>query len=133
MKNLSNSNLFMVVAISTGCCFDLGLGRLESIHFLEKYPIDGVELMIAFPNELLNFELDKQALSFLKKLEFVSIHMPFKDIIYDNNKETQELMNTSGFELDNNGLYIGDIYDTIHNNLYLAINNINCMSQNYFK
>ncbi len=92
MKNLSNYNLFMVVAISTGCCFDLGLGRLESIHFLEKYPIDGVELMIAFPNELLNFELDKQALSFLKRLKFVSIHMPIKNIIYDNNKGTQELL-----------------------------------------
>jgi endonuclease IV len=92
MKNLSNSNLFMVVAISTGCCFDLKLKELECIHFLENYQLDGVELMFALQNELLDFVLDRKALSFLSKLEFVSIHMPFKNIIYDNNKETHDVL-----------------------------------------
>lgn len=82
----------MVVAISTGCCYDLKLNKLESIHFLEKYPIDGVELMFAQPKDLLDFELDQKALTFLKKLEFVSIHMPIENVIYCNNKETQELL-----------------------------------------
>ncbi|MFA6268890.1 MAG: TIM barrel protein [archaeon] len=82
----------MVVAISTGCCHDLKLNRLESIHFLEKYPIDGVELLFAFPEELLNFELDLRALSFLSGLKFVSIHTPFENIIYSNTQETRKVL-----------------------------------------
>ena len=82
----------MVVAISIGCCFDLGLSRLESIHFLEKYPIDGIELMFAFPEELMTFELDEKILASLKKLDFVSIHMPFKNISYDSDQETKQLL-----------------------------------------
>jgi len=82
----------MVVAISTGCCHDLKLGRLESIHFLEKYPVDGLELLFAYPEELISFDLDKRALSHLKKLKFVSIHMPFENIVYSNNPETRQLL-----------------------------------------
>ena len=82
----------MVVAISTGCCYDLKLNELESVHFLEKYPIDGLELLFASPEELIHFELDDKALSFLKKLKFVSIHMPFENINYAENQETQQLL-----------------------------------------
>lgn len=82
----------MVVAISTGCCHDLKLNRLESIHFLEKYPIDGVELLFACPEELINFELDEKALNFIKHCKFVSIHMPFENVTYDKNQETQRLL-----------------------------------------
>lgn len=81
----------MSISISTGCCFDLKLNRLESIHFLETYKnqIDGIELMFASP-KYFEFILDKKSLDFLKSLKFVSIHMPFLDIIYDNNKETKK-------------------------------------------
>jgi len=82
----------MVVAISTGCCYDLKLNELESVHFLEKYPVDGVELLFATPEELICFELDEKALSFLKRLEFVSIHMPFENINYAENQETRQLL-----------------------------------------
>ncbi|MFA6064937.1 MAG: hypothetical protein WCW44_00075 [archaeon] len=82
----------MVVAVSTGCCYDLKLGKLESIHFLEKYPIDGVELLFADPEQLHNFSLDDQARKFLKGLKFVSIHMPFENITYSDNQDTKALI-----------------------------------------
>jgi len=83
----------MVVAISIGCCHDLKLTRLESIHFLEKYSIDGMELVFALPEELINFEFDEKALTILSKLSFVSIHMPFENITYKEDKETKQLLN----------------------------------------
>lgn len=88
----------MVVAISTGCCFDLDLNQLESIHWLERFKglIDGVELLFAFPNELLEFNFDERALSFLKELDFVSIHMPFKEIEYGKSAETRRLLSKAG-------------------------------------
>ena len=84
----------MVVAISTGCCFDLKLNTLQSIHFLEKYAslIDGVELLLGTPKELLEFEPDESAKSFLKSLKFVSIHMPFDEIIYKDDAKTKALL-----------------------------------------
>lgn len=77
----------MPVCISTGCCVDLGLDRLGSIYFLEKYweKIDGVELVFAFPSEALEFEFDKKAIVFLQSLEHNSIHAPFKEVAYENN------------------------------------------------
>lgn len=84
----------MTIAISTGCCFDLKLTDLESIHFLEKYinQISGVEIVFATPNELFAFEFDEKALVFLKNCEFVSIHMPFLEVTYAKNPETKQIM-----------------------------------------
>lgn len=84
----------MVIAISTGSCYDLDLGPLESIHFLEKYKhlIQGIEVALATPQGFNDFEPDDKALTFLKSLDFVSIHMPFQEIRYSNNKETRELL-----------------------------------------
>ena len=84
----------MVIAISTGSCYDLGLNPLESIHFLEKYKhlIQGIEVALATPQEFKEFKPDNKALEFLKSLDFVSIHLPFQEVRYANNKETQELL-----------------------------------------
>jgi len=129
----------MVVAISTGCCYDLKLNKLESIHFLEKYPVDGVELMFAQPKDLLDFELDQKALTFLKKLEFVSIHMPIENVIYDNNKEIQELLKkTVTFAKQVNSQYlvfhptVVKDFDLIKNlPIQVCIENMNTKENNY--
>ena len=83
-----------VISISTGSCFDLDLNTLESIQFLEKYSdqISGVEIVFATQKELFAFEFDEKALIFLKNCEFVSIHMPFIQVVYDNNLETKQIM-----------------------------------------
>ena len=94
MKNLSDSKLFMVVAISTGCCYDLKFTQqLEAIQFIKKYPVDGIELLFASPKDLFNFKFDEKAFDVLKSLKFVSIHMPFREVIYTNDSQTRELMN----------------------------------------
>ena len=84
----------MVVAISVGCCYDLGLNRLESIHYLAQFKeqINGIELLFALPGELLDFELPKQDLLFLQSMDFVSIHMPLKEVEYASNAETNNLL-----------------------------------------
>lgn len=84
----------MTISISIGCCFDLKLNKIESIHFLEKYSnlIDGVELIFATPKELIEFELDKKSATFLKSKKFITIHMPLKEIIYKKNSETKKLL-----------------------------------------
>ncbi|MBI2529549.1 MAG: hypothetical protein HYW05_00205 [Candidatus Diapherotrites archaeon] len=84
----------MCVGISTGCCHDLGLDRLEGIHYLEKFRgmIDAVEVVLAYPEEVQDFEFDERAVAFLKGLSSTSIHMPFKNAEYTGNKETADIM-----------------------------------------
>lgn len=81
----------MSVCISLGSCFDLKLNRTESLRFLQKYShlIDGIELLFATPAELMDFELDSTSKNFLDGLDFVSIHMPFIETEYLDNKETR--------------------------------------------
>ncbi len=88
----------MPVCISSGCCLDLGLNVLQSVHFLENYrgQIDGVELVFAYPNELLELEFDDKAFGFLGSLRYNSIHMPFKEVSYENDKETRRLIEKAG-------------------------------------
>ncbi|MFA5358076.1 MAG: TIM barrel protein [archaeon] len=129
----------MVVAISTGCCYDLKLSKLESVHFLEKYPIDGVELLFATPEQLTGFELDEKALSFLKRLEFVSIHMPFENINYNKNQETQQLISkANSIAKQVNAQYLVfhpntvKDFDSIKNNsLKVCIENLNKKESGY--
>jgi endonuclease IV len=90
----------MAVYISTGSCFNLGLNRIESIEFVGNYQVNGLELMLAYPQELLDFKLNKndKATAILKRFEWVSIHMPSMNVTYDNNQETKKLL-AKGIEL----------------------------------
>lgn len=69
----------MFVCLSTGGCQDLGLSRLEAIHFLERFAntIDGVEIVLATPKEVNDFSLDNRAQSFLSRFSHNSIHGPW--------------------------------------------------------
>jgi len=89
----------MVVAISMGCCYDLGLSIQDRIRFIQKYAslIDGIELLFALPKNLLDFEFEEDTLNFVKSLKFKSLHMPFKDIQYDNKRESNKLIEKASF------------------------------------
>ena len=84
----------MVIAISAGACYDLKLGRNDAIRFIQKYSdkINGIELLFATPKELLKFEFEKDTLEFVQSLDFVSIHMPVIDAIYQNDLETKKVI-----------------------------------------
>jgi len=84
----------LFLSISTGCRPDLNVNVLESIHFLEHFSdyIDGVELLFARPEHLLEFEFDKRALEFIQQLKISSLHMPFIGVEYKDNTVTNKLL-----------------------------------------
>jgi hypothetical protein len=84
----------MVVAISTGSCYDLKLTKNDAIRFIQKYSnkINGIELLFATPKELLEFEFERDMLIFVQSLDFVSIHMPIICVNYKNDLETKEII-----------------------------------------
>ena len=83
-----------VVCVSTGGFHKLEIYGAQAVREMEKYVglIDGIEIALATPKELFDFELDKKSLDILTKLKFNSVHMPFKDITYSDSKETEKLL-----------------------------------------
>ena len=82
----------MVVAISIGSCYDLRLNYSEAIKFIQKYAVDGIELVFATPKDLLDFEFVKEDLDYINSLKFKSIHMPFHEVEYVNDLGTTKLI-----------------------------------------
>ncbi|MDD3159977.1 MAG: hypothetical protein PHQ98_03350 [Candidatus ainarchaeum sp.] len=82
----------MVIAISTGSCFDLKLSFQDRIRFIQKFSVDGIELLFASPKDLLEFEFDKDTFEFVNSLKFKSIHMPFNDIEYKDDELTKKVI-----------------------------------------
>jgi sugar phosphate isomerase/epimerase len=61
-------------------------GRGSLLKFAKKLDIDGVEITFARKDDALNFELSKSDIRFLRGLDYVSIHAPFK-LVRDNSEE----------------------------------------------
>ena len=81
----------MILGISTGCCFDLGLTRIESLRFLKQFEIDAIELMFAKPQDIFDFKPTREDIAFLRSKKYVSFHAPFIDADYKNNAETKKI------------------------------------------
>lgn len=82
----------MILGISTGCCYDLGLTRIDAMRFLKQFDIDAIELMFAFPKDLFDFKLSREDIAFLRSKKYVSLHAPFKEVEYENNAKAKELL-----------------------------------------
>jgi hypothetical protein len=82
----------MVVGISIGACYDLKLSYGEAIRFIQNHGVDGIKLVFATPKDLLNFDFGKEELSIVNSFKFKSIHMPFYEIIYENNLRIKKLI-----------------------------------------
>jgi len=80
------------ICISTGCVHRLFEDRNKSINLLRQFFPEGIEISFAYVHYLLNFEIEKSNLKYLKTLKFNSIHAPSKDYIYDNNKKSREVL-----------------------------------------
>ena len=79
----------MVVAISIGSCYDLKMNYSEAINFIKKLDVKGIELTFATPKELFGFNFNEEQIEYINSLDFKSIHMPFHEIEYSNNKEAK--------------------------------------------
>ena len=87
----------MVVAISVGACYDLRLSYPEAIKFIQKYPVNGIELLFAAPKDLMDFKFEKENLDYIKSLKFKSIHMPVRGATYDDSLVTKEVIDKASF------------------------------------
>ena len=80
------------ICISTGCVYKLSDYRNDLIEKLRKFSPMGIELSFAYPKYLLNFDINKNNLEYLQSLEFNSIHAPWEDITYGENKTSKEVL-----------------------------------------
>lgn len=58
--------------------WDKGKNRAKLIDSIIKLDVSGVELTIGYKKELYNFRLNPQQIRWLRKLDYVSIHAPFR-------------------------------------------------------
>jgi hypothetical protein len=79
------------ICISTGCLYKLLEDRNEMVKELRKFSPAGIELSFAYPEYLLNFDLDKDNLEYLRSLKFNSIHAPWENITYGENGKWGQL------------------------------------------
>ncbi len=84
----------MIVSLSTGSVRHAAKSRLDQIHFVEKHfgkLVDGAELCVLSKEEFFGLKLDKQAIKFLEKLEFTTLHAPLIGTWYGKNKQTEKI------------------------------------------
>ena len=81
------------ICISTGCVYKLSDDRNDLIEELRKLSPKGIELSFAYPEYLLEFDISKNNLDYLRTLKFNSIHSPWENIIYGKNKTSEEVLN----------------------------------------
>jgi len=88
-----------ILGISTGFNYKISADMNEQIKIIRNLSleglINGLELNFAFPEKLLNFKISEKNLQYLRSLKFVSIHLPWKDIIYSDNLKAREFLSSA--------------------------------------
>jgi hypothetical protein len=82
------------ICISTGAVYKFSEDMNEKIQMLEKFSPDGVELCFADSQHLLDFKITEENLSYLRGLKAVSIHAPWKEIVYNDNELCHQVLCT---------------------------------------
>jgi hypothetical protein len=71
------------IGFSTGCLYQSGWNLEKQIEFYCSLGVSAIELGFAHPAHLLNFDLSPASMEMLRKLNWVSIHAPWKEIRYN--------------------------------------------------
>jgi len=82
------------ICISTGFVYKLSKDMNEKIGMLKNFFINGIELCFAYPEDLLSFVINQENIRYLRVLKFISIHSPWKEVIYGNNQKTKDILRT---------------------------------------
>lgn len=80
------------ICISTGFVYRLTNDRNEMIKMIREFSPQGIELSFAYPQYLFDFKISPENLEYLKTLDFVSIHSPWKEITYGNNQKSRDVL-----------------------------------------
>lgn len=81
------------ICLSTGCVYKLSNNRNDLIEELRKLSPSGIELSFAYSEYLLQFDISRDNLDYLRTLKFNSIHSPWENITYGRNKISGEVLN----------------------------------------
>lgn len=115
------------ICISTGCIYKLSDDRNDLIEKLRELSPVGIELSFVYPEYLLNFDINKNNLDYLKSLKFNSIHAPGLNMVYGANKTSERVLQKISelykqINARNVVFHKGQIenYDLIMNNNFVA-------------
>jgi len=81
------------ICISTGFVYKISEDMNEKIRLLKQFSADGIELNFASSKDLINFKITQDNLEYLKNKR-ITIHAPWKDIIYGNNLNCINTLNS---------------------------------------
>ncbi|MDP3027882.1 MAG: hypothetical protein Q8N63_09335 [Nanoarchaeota archaeon] len=88
-----------ILGISTGFDYKISGDMNQQIKIIRDLSleglINGIELNFAFPEKLFNFEITEDNLNYLRSLKFVSIHLPWKKIIYSDNPRARGVLSSA--------------------------------------
>ena len=80
------------IGFTTGSLYKSDIPLDERIRLYHSLGASAIELSFLTPSQLSAFQLSGQIEKYIHKFSSVSIHAPCKDIRYDGNKETQEVI-----------------------------------------
>jgi sugar phosphate isomerase/epimerase len=83
MKSKKGEIMSRIVGFSTGCLKDLRWPLKKKIEFIQAAGADAVEISFATPGEFFKRNLSIDVLERLKGFAHVSIHAPWKGIVYE--------------------------------------------------
>jgi len=77
----------MIIGLSTGCFYGWDIDIYQKIENVLSSKSSSIEISFAFKNDFLKFKPLK-----IENMRWISIHLPWKNITYDNNKETKKIL-----------------------------------------
>jgi endonuclease IV len=92
------------IGFSTGCLYKTSIDVFRSVDFFRGIGADAIELSLAddpsLDNFINQFNEHKGFKQRLEKYRFISIHAPFKDVIYQNDSYTQDRLSKLNLMVD---------------------------------
>ena len=87
-----------IISVSTGLLYRITEDKNEQIERIRPFSPKGIELMLNSPESVRKIKLKEENISYLRSLEFVTIHAPSASgVIYQNDKETEGLLEKLSF------------------------------------
>jgi len=78
----------MILGLSTGCFYKFNINIYQKIENILNSRSNAIEISFPFKDDFLKFKPFK-----IENMNWISIHLPWKNIIYSKNKETQHILN----------------------------------------
>lgn len=81
------------IGFTTGCLYWAEIPFDKRIELYHSLGADAIELSFATPKRLLEYNLSEHSKKNIEKYAYVSIHAPWKEVKYDFDSETRNIIN----------------------------------------